>query len=678
MPITFENLPRDYEELQVPVYILKGHSTASNSGLIAVSSSKFPIQYFEVTQGYFKCFLNLGKGINDLLIQHIDGAFVNGYPSLPNLPKPYEQIKVSIKYNPLDASLVPQIHLCVMVGKDSPGLFDCPKDKQFEGNGLETAIRKMRVGGRIMQAFTQDEMAKNGLGKRSFRFVEENSVSTLSITDERNAVMRDEIKIHVIRSDRTVAEIRDANFAQQNKNAKKAGELFDMALKSLTNYGGPFSDKETDKTRAIAAVLILDAHWDPKQNLILGHAALGGGTDRIKLAIFGSQGLHSWPMNVESIHKAFTDCTKLNTKEVANDCNECSQYWECLTVSLGAFMHEIGHSLGCPHQENGVMLRDYVTMNRKFLTKERACVRTRKGEWGPVGTNSEPGWHRLDLVRFLYHPAFAIPSDLNDMNFRPAESRVNKGMRLPESINNEATVIAIDSENMEIRCDSGIYLIECYIGEFSRLHYEYLPQFYRGIGAQKVIKLNLKVLMSQLPPQYQNTQQPIKLEILSCGFGQKTIDNVVKYMLDHSRAISIPQLPNLRVRRSDNFGSAPGKDVLAAIPPTKQIAVIRVTHGMALDGFQIYFRDNSYVDFGNSKSHYSDFHLESDEYLIGINVRSGLWVDAIQFVTNKRESPMFGGNGGGLRKFVVPQGTRLVGFYGVMGQWCNQVGVLYA
>lgn len=238
--------------------------------------------------------------------------------------------------------------------------------------------------------------------------------------------------------------------------------------------------------------MILDAHWDKSQNLLLGHAALGGGTDRIKLAIFGSQGLHSWPMNWESIHKAFTDCTALNTNEVVNDCNECSQYWECLCVSLGAFMHEIGHSLGCPHQENGVMLRDYVTMDRKFLTTEENCIRTKRGKWGPVLTKDEPGWNRLDVIRFLYHPAFALPSDFEDTNLRLQFTLINQGMKLPDGLTGEPTFVAYDSDTLDILSDTGIYLIECHVGEWSRLHYEYIRNSTR-IRPSKIYQIEIQL-----------------------------------------------------------------------------------------------------------------------------------------------------------------------------------------
>ncbi|TID14981.1 hypothetical protein CANINC_004652 [Pichia inconspicua] len=676
MPFTFENLPKEYEQLQVPVFILKATSTANSTGLIKASSDSFPDQYYEVTKSYFKLYLHLSPGINKIRLTHLEGCFQpNGFAGF-NASNIYDNADISINFSPISDKQVqvPKIHMCVMVARDSPMLFDCPQDKLYEGNMMNTAIKKLRVGGRLMQAFTQDEMAKNSVGNRCFRFVEDENISTISYQEELAGKKRSEIKIHILKSKRSVAEIRDADVAQQNPKAKEAGKLFDYALEALKEYGGEFSDSATSSTPAIASVLIMDAHWDRGANLIRGHAALGGGTDRIKLAIFGSQGLHSWPMNWESIHKCFTDCTPLNINEVANDCNECGQYWECLCVSLGAFMHEIGHALGCPHQERGVMLRDYTAMNRKFLTYEMSCIRTRKGPWGPVLTKDEPGWHRLDVLRFLYHPAFALPTDFQDQSFRPQFTLVNKGMKLPEGISGEPTFQALDGNTLDIYSDSGVYLVECHVGEWSRIHFEYLPKSYNAPGPQKYIRIQYSMIQNQLAPQFRN--KPVKLEVLSLGFGQRSIDDLKNYLSEHSQMMKLSN--NVLARKSDAYGNGNSSYQECIFPAGKKIAFFRVTHGLALDGIETHFTDGSRVAFGNTKPHYTDFKLDSDEVLIAVLFSSGGWVDSVQFATNKKVSSNFGGNGGSLHKIQIPQGSNLLGFYGNVGDWVDQIGIFYS
>ncbi|QPG76167.1 hypothetical protein FOA43_003553 [Brettanomyces nanus] len=677
MSITFENLPRDYEKLPVPVYILKGRSAGSKGNLIGAISDKFPPQYYEVVDGYFKAYLHLGPGTNNITLKHIEGSFdKSGYPVPKEGGKTYSETKILLTYDPLTQQgqfQIPKIHLCVLLGRDSKGIFDCPKQTMYQGNALDTAVKKLRVAGRLMQAFTLDEMAKNGVGKRCFQFVEETIPSTVSRQDEASGTSRSQIKVHVIRSKYSVAEIQDMNYAQQNKHAKEAGKLFEIALESLRDSGGDFADSATNHTPALAAVLILDAHWSKKNGVILGHAALGGGTERIKLAIFGSHGLHSWPMDWESVFRSFTDCSPLSIDEVANDCNECSCRWECLCVTLGAFMHEIGHSLGCPHQENGVMLRDYVRMDRKFLSKERYCIRTKRSEWGPVFTKDEPGWNRLDILRFLYHPAFSLIQDFKDISFKPLPLLANQGMKTPANTDVGPNFIALDGDTLNVQSSTGIYLVECHIGEWSRLHYEYIPSFYNGMGPQKSIKLNYSIMEQQLAPKWRG--KPIKLEVLTVGFGQRSIDNLGSYLASHSQGI---QLADGRIgRKTDLFGNNGGSPVQAIFPPQRNITKIRITHGMALDGFEIYFDDKTFAKFGNSKSHYSDFPFGEGEQLIGVAIHSGAWVDGIQFITDRQASPLYGGNGGSLHKFFSPAGTSILGFYGSMGSWCNQIGIIY-
>jgi hypothetical protein len=48
--------------------------------------------------------------------------------------------------------------------------------------------------------------------------------------------MRNEAKIHVIRQDKTVAEIRDLDRAQQHSEAKNNGDLFAIAGDAVKNH----------------------------------------------------------------------------------------------------------------------------------------------------------------------------------------------------------------------------------------------------------------------------------------------------------------------------------------------------------------------------------------------------------------------------------------------------------
>jgi hypothetical protein len=117
-----------------------------------------------------------------------------------------------------------------MIAKDSPLLIDCPPQKRggisSSHSDLDAAINKFRMTAYMWQALTAEDMRVKGLGCRSFRFEEEWTTETLSREfrqgsyDASGSHMRSTAKIHLIRTEKTVAELRDAQVAQQNQQAR--------------------------------------------------------------------------------------------------------------------------------------------------------------------------------------------------------------------------------------------------------------------------------------------------------------------------------------------------------------------------------------------------------------------------------------------------------------------------
>jgi hypothetical protein len=74
----------------------------------------------------------------------------------------------------------------------------------------------------------------------------------------------------------------------------------------------------------------------------------------------------------------------------------------------------------------------------------------------------------------------------------------------------------------------------------------------------------------------------------------------------------------------------------------------------------------------------SVFHLDADEYLIGISGRSGAYIDSIRFETNERTSPTFGGSGGSRDfRIDVPANTQVSGLAGRAGQYLDAIGLTF-
>jgi hypothetical protein len=72
------------------------------------------------------------------------------------------------------------------------------------------------------------------------------------------------------------------------------------------------------------------------------------------------------------------------------------------------------------------------------------------------------------------------------------------------------------------------------------------------------------------------------------------------------------------------------------------------------------------------------FHLDADEYLVGISGRTGTYIDSIRFQTNKRTSPSFGGSGGS-RDFRVdvPTNAQVTGLVGRAGNYLDAIGLTF-
>lgn len=288
----------------------------------------FPSTQWQVCASHFKALVYLSPGPNEIRLDFSSPKLVASNSSVP-----LHTATFRINYLPL-VNTAP-LQLVMLLGKDSPGTFDASPEKQEkEGNGLDAATRKYRMAAHLWSAFTAEQSFRHGFGRRSFRFEDEWQQGTLSSQDSVTGQMRSEAKIHIVRSEKTVAEIRDLNVAQQYEKAERKGDLFGWALDDMRAYFNP----KPGQTQYVA-VMLLDSHWDMQTQVIRGHAALGGGDGGIQLAIFGSQALHTYPTCIEDVVPALTDCTKTNTDYVAADGGEDSgTHWQAACIGLCPFV----------------------------------------------------------------------------------------------------------------------------------------------------------------------------------------------------------------------------------------------------------------------------------------------------------------------------------------------------
>ncbi|KAI9697146.1 MAG: hypothetical protein M1820_007881 [Bogoriella megaspora] len=408
----------DYETVHQRCVLIHGQCLASigyvpkQDGYISIETvdnfndSAFPKQTWPLANGHFTALAFLNPGTNELLLKWQEDTTV-------------ALLKLNITYVPLLQN--PPLHLAVLVAKDSPLLIDCPAGRyggiSSTHASLDAAITKFRLTAYMWQAFTAEDMRRKGLGRRSFRFNEEWACDTVSSAFQYastenmlwNGAMQSTAKVHIIPCDKTVAELRDAQLAQQNRNARRANDLHMILSNALKAYGGPF----TSSAHPVVAGLILDSHFSPQQNLILGHAALGAhDPSGLSLGVFGSHLCYSWPRFIEEVASSLLD-TRVPGDTVGNDNNECDTMWEACSIGQGAFLHEVGHAFGAPHT-SGIMARGYAQhWPRNFLAQTAYCAAKKENGINTyeTGVENNATWDIRDALSFRLQPHFRLPTD---------------------------------------------------------------------------------------------------------------------------------------------------------------------------------------------------------------------------------------------------------------------------
>ncbi|CAF1093287.1 unnamed protein product [Didymodactylos carnosus] len=588
--------------------LVKGTCGSSATGEIQISShhDNFPSQSFPVRNGQFKALIHLSPGENTIKMNFYDGSspWVSSW---------------TVNYTPLLQN--PPLHLCIIVGSDSPLTYDDVPDSQ-DPPYLDTAIKKLRLAGYLWQAYTSCQMSSNGLGHRTFQLNESWQRDTLSSADQS---YRYTATIRVLKSKYTTAEIRDPQRAQQNKSAEKTSSLFDIALEAIR--------PEFPGERNHIAALFLDSHFE--NGLITGHAALGLGsvTAQHSLAIFGSHSLFSWPTSLENVIPCFMDERSVNTSYCGVDV-EGDKYWIACNVGIGAMMHEVGHLFGCPHQRSGVMMRDYIRLSRSFSVIEPPGP--------PVLNGDECSWHRLDLLRFRAHPCYALPGD-------------------QVSAEGEIQIFGVD-QGVLLKSTSAVLVVEVYLegDEFPKSWIEYVEK-----PPSEVI-LSEHELRSRV-----GAEGRIKINVIALNGTSTSTDDVADLL-------HVQQVPGLgKVWKSAKLGLQAGSPS-SIVLPAHSLVNIRVHCGLCLDGLEFFTERESFL-FGNRGGSPHDFSMEYDEFIRGFGVRSGAWIDALQIITNKRCSEWYGDiNGGSQHELMVPNnGYRVCGVYGEVQNWVMQIGLHY-
>jgi hypothetical protein len=531
----------------------------------------FPPTQWPVCESYFKALVYLEPGPNRIRLDFSSPKISSNGSSI----SPHASF-VNIQYIPLNNT--PPLQLAIILGSDSPGTYDVMPDRMNkEGNSLEMAIKKFRTAAYLWQAFTGEQMSRNGYGPRCFRLEDAWEPSTLAYDDWTSGKFRTQAKVHIIHSRRTVAEIRDLNYAQQYDKAKDKNALHSFAEEAVREY---FQARPGQMH--YVACLLMDAHWDTEAQTIRGHAALGSMGGDLRVGVFGSQALWSYPSSLDEVAQAFMDCTRTNTAFVANDCGESGSSWEAANIGIGAHMHEVGHVFGCPHQDSGVMSRDYTRWNRTFVCREPYSTRTGSAGQKLVLQHDECNWHKLDILRFRFSEFFRIPRDMTIGDPSVQVWTVDSG---------QGGTIATSS--------SGLAWVELYPdGDGDQCHYWH--QWPESDG-QYPRQVTLNDVWEWLPKD--KREKRLKLMIYSAGGGMHVVED---FSMLANQKLARVRLPDGRVGYrgsklgySQMEGSEPQELILDSVHMSKKILLsIKVYHGFALDGIEFIYADSTSQLFG--------------------------------------------------------------------------------
>ncbi|KAK4173667.1 putative peptidase family-domain-containing protein [Triangularia setosa] len=358
-------------------------------------------QQWPVSNGHFKALVLLTPGMNTV--------------SLTSNKNDDDELELRIRYLPLPKT--PPLHLAILIAKDSPLSIDCPPTKfgtfSSTHSSLDAAIAKFRVTALMWQALIAEDMRRKGLDRRSFRLDEQWGVDTLtrelvqtSLTKPKDALGWIP-QVHLVRTDRTVAQIRHLEGAQ----------LHAVFVEALKGYSGPF----VTKAKPVVAGLILDSHFEAKRGLVLGHAAVGQYESHdVSLAMFGSHLTYAWPRFMDEIPDCLLD-TRPAGDSVANEQGRCATLWEACAVGQRDFLYQVRRAFGA-RAEHFMWRDDIIEWPKAFLSHTAYCHQhhTDGKQYDPF----EPSWYSPphdsvwgDLHDFLFfratRPHFKLPRDKN-------------------------------------------------------------------------------------------------------------------------------------------------------------------------------------------------------------------------------------------------------------------------
>jgi hypothetical protein len=230
----------------------------------------------------------------------------------------------------------------------------------------------------MMQTFSAERMNDIGMGRKTFNL-------------ELDA--NGKVKVHVMKCNKTAQEVFTMGGGR--------GKLFSY-LAGQTNQNLPSKNSRN-------VIYAGFSRFNPETKQNMAYTALGGGNT----AVFGGTNMYCYPSRLADVQKAFMNATPIDTDNFSSDSAGRHAFWANASTSIGATLHETGHTFDLPHVRDwtGVMSRGFDFFSR-FWTLQEAPKRgqtkltdfkeDRAAKWelgSAAFLNSSP-WFALDAREY--------------------------------------------------------------------------------------------------------------------------------------------------------------------------------------------------------------------------------------------------------------------------------------
>ncbi len=320
--------PANGEVLRYPLAIIRGSATEEVTVRnLTAKTEAIPAQVYE---GQFVGLAELKPGVNEIELKSKSG----------------KSTKTRLTYKPMTSPYKTKVW--IVAGSDEPMGYE------FSAGVISRDYaHRLDITAKLMQSVCAELMKEAGYGRMTFNLE----------FDPRGKVI-----VHEGALDKTGKQMRDMD----------PNDAWGYIYGWLGRNG--VSDK-TDKNLVLTGY----TRYIPAEKKMLGHSALGGGY----LAVFSSGNTYAWPRSLNEVFSYFSDARPVDTTKQLDDSAYRGRMWSVTSTTMGAWLHELGHTLGLPHINDpySVMSRGFDHFSRVFTLVEPPSSRSEtprhheKSEW---------------------------------------------------------------------------------------------------------------------------------------------------------------------------------------------------------------------------------------------------------------------------------------------------------